>query len=142
MKLKKIYSEIFPLKGFTALTIFPSVFVRKDRAEKFTAKVERHETTHALQQIELTIVGLILATISLIFGYGWWSLLFLPLFFWIYGLEWLIKLPFCKFDTLRAYMSISTEQEAYEHQDEFGYNNVRKHFAFLKFLFTIKPVEK
>lgn len=142
MELKKIYSEIFPLKGFTAATIFHFVFVRNDRAKNFTAKVERHETTHALQQIELTIVGLILASIFLICGYGWWSLLFLPLFFWIYGLEWLIKLPFCKFDTLRAYMSISTEQEAYEHQDEFGYNNVRKHFAWIRYLFTIKPVEK
>lgn len=142
MELKKIYSEHFPLKGFTATTIFPFVFVRTDRVWNFTAKAERHETTHALQQIELAIVGLILATISLIFGYGWWSLLFLPLFFWLYALEFLVKLPFCKFDTLRAYMSISTEQEAYEHQDEFGYNNVRKHFAFSKFLFTIKPVEK
>lgn len=142
MDMEVVYRKHFPFKGFTALTIFQFVFVRKDRVEKFTAKVERHENTHALQQIELTIVGLILATISLILGYGWWSLLFLPLFFWIYGLEWLIKLPFCKFDTLRAYMSISTEQEAYEHQDEIGYNHVRKHYAFAKYIFTIKPKEK
>lgn len=140
--MKKIYTKHFPKKGFTALTIWPFIFVRSDSKESFTKKMERHETTHALQQIELAIVGLILATISLIFGYGWWSLLFLPLFFWLYALEFLVKLPFCKFDTIRAYMSISTEQEAYEHQDEFGYNNVRKHFAFSKFLFTIKPVEK
>lgn len=140
MKMKKIYNKIIPFKGFTALTVWPFIFVRNGKT--LTNRGERHETTHALQQIELAIVGLILATISLIFGYGWWSLLFLPLFFWLYALEFLVKLPFCKFDTLRAYMSISTEQEAYEHQDEFGYNNVRKHFAFSKFLFTIKPVEK
>ena len=137
MKLKKIYTEHFPKKGFTALTIIPFVFVRKDRMCYFTAKAERHETTHALQQIELCVVGLVLAIASLIGGFGLWSLLFLPLFFWLYGLEWLIKLPFCKFDTLRAYMSISTEQEAYEHQQEVYYNEVRKHFAWLRYVFTL-----
>ncbi len=120
MKLKKIYTEHFPKKGFTALTIYPLVFVRKDRRDYFTAKAERHETTHALQQIEMLWI----------------------LFLILYALEWVIKLPFCKFDTERAYMSISFEQEAYEHQDEFGYNNVRKHFAWIRYLFTIKPVEK
>ena len=138
MKLKKIYTEHLPKKGFTALTIIPFVFVRKDRMSHFTAKAERHETTHALQQIELCVVGLVLAIASLIGGFGLWSLLFLPLFFWIYGLELLIKLPFCKFDTLRAYMSISTEQEAYEHQQEVYYNEVRRHFAWLRYVFTLK----
>lgn len=118
--MKKIYTKHFPKKGFTALTIWPFIFVRSDSKESFTKKMERHETTHALQQIECLFV----------------------LFLIIYCLEWIIKLPFCKFNKDRAYMSISFEQEAYEHQDEFGYNNVRKHFAFLKFLFTIKPVEK
>ena len=117
--MKKIYSEHFPKKGFTALTLWPFIFVRSDQKKYFTKKVERHETTHALQQAECLFV----------------------LFLVIYCLEWLLKLPFCGFDTDRAYRSIAFEQEAYEHQDEFGYNNVRKHFNWIKFIFTLTPKE-
>lgn len=116
MKLRTIYTEHFPKKGFTAMVIWPFVFVRSDRKRFFTKKAERHETTHALQQIES---------------------LFL-LFLLLYAVEWLVKLPICRFDGNRAYMSISFEQEAYEHQDEVGYNNVRRHYAWLRYLFTIK----
>ena len=139
MELKKIYTKHFPKKGYTALTVCPYVFVREDERNRFTKKVERHETTHALQQIEMLVVGVVLAVILLCCGYGWYSLIPIPLFFELYFAEWLIKIPFCRFDTDRAYMSISTEQEAYEHQDEFGYNNVRKHFNWIKFIFTLTP---
>lgn len=116
MKISKIYTNNFPKKGFTAITLFPFVFVRKDRCEFFTPKTERHETTHALQQLESLYI----------------------IFFVLYGLEWILKLLFCKLDTNRAYYSISFEQEAYEHQDEIGYNNVRKHYAWLKYVLTLK----
>ena len=115
MKLKKIYTKFFPTKGYTALTICPFVFVRKDSRHLITSNVERHETTHAMQQLETLYV----------------------FFFIIYALEWLLKLPFCKFDTTDAYFSISFEQEAYEHQAEVGYNGVRKHFAWLRYVFTL-----
>lgn len=111
-----IYDKNIPLKGFKAMTIWPFIFVRSDMKGYFTKKDERHETTHALQQIES---------------------LFL-LFLLLYAVEWLVKLPICRFDGNRAYMSISFEQEAYEHQDEVGYNNVRRHYAWLRYLFTIK----
>ncbi len=119
MKLKKIFTKNFPKKGFTALTLFPFVFVRRDRCAFFTSKTERHETTHALQQQETLYI----------------------IFLVLYGLEWLLKLPFCKFDTNRAYNSISFEQEAYEHELEAGYNNVRRHFAWIRYLFTLKSKE-
>ena len=117
MKLKKIYSAKFPPKGFKALTVCPFVFVRSDQKKNFRKADDRHEATHALQQIECIWI----------------------FFFIIYGLEYIIKLPCCKFDTDRAYMSISFEQEAYEHQAEVGYNNVRKHYVFFKYLFTLTP---
>ena len=125
IKMKKVYCKHFPKKVYTALTMFPLVFVRKDRAEKYTKKVERHEMTHALQQIEMLVVGVVLIPI--------------PLFFELYFAEWLIKIPFCRFDTDRAYMSISTEQEAYEHQEEVYYNEVRRHYAWAKYVFTLTP---
>lgn len=116
MILKKIYNRHIPAKGFTAMTVSPFVFVRRDLAWRFNSIVERHETTHALQQIET---------------------LWVP-FLVIYGLEWLLKLPFCNFDTSKAYRSISFEQEAYDHQMEVYYNEVRRHYAWLRYLFTIK----
>ena len=139
--MKKIYTKHFPIKGFTALTIWPFVFVRSDSKKFFIQKTERHETTHALQQKECLILGAVIAVAMLIAGYGWWSLIPLGLFFELYAIEWLVKLPFCKFNGTRAYFSISTEQEANEHQDEVYYNEVRKDFAWLRYLFTITTME-
>ena len=116
MILKKIYNRHIPAKGFTAMTVYPFVFVRRDLAWRFNSIVKRHETTHALQQVETLWV----------------------LFLVVYGLEWLLKLPFCKFDTSRAYRSISFEQEAFIHQYEDSYNQQRRHYAWLKNLFTLK----
>lgn len=115
MKLKVVYSKYIPFKGFEALTIWPWIFVREDKSAKFTPMMKRHEATHAHQQLECLLVGFLI----------------------IYCLEWVFKLPFCKFDSNRAYMSISFEQEAYDHQDEIGYNNVRRHYAWIKYLFTL-----
>lgn len=115
MKLKKVYSKHFPPSGYIALTFYPWLFIREKARDRFTPKAERHETTHAYQQIETLWVFFLL----------------------IYGLEYLLKLIFT-FSTDKAYESISFEQEAYEHEDEIGYNNVRKHYAWIKYVFTIK----
>lgn len=116
MKLRVLYTKHIPLKGFVALTLWPWIFVREEKSAKFTPMMKRHEVTHAHQQLECLFVG----------------------FLFIYCLEWLVKMWICLFDLDRAYRSISFEQEAYEHQDEIYYNNVRRHYAWLKYLFTIK----
>lgn len=137
MKMKKIYNKIIPFKGFTALTVWPFIFVRNGKT--LTNRGERHETTHAKQQIEMTVVGLFLALFMLLLDCGWYSLIPVGLFIEWYCLEWIVKIPFCGFSLMKAYLSISFEQEAYEHQDEFGYNNVRKHFNWIKIIFTLTP---
>lgn len=114
MKLKVVYNKYIPLKGFVALTLWPWIFVRK--SAKFTPMAKRHEETHARQQIECLFVGFLI----------------------IYCLEWIIKDVLCGFDSDRSYRSISFEQEAYEHQEEIYYNDVRRHYAWLRYLFTIK----
>lgn len=119
MTIKVVYSENIPLKQFVALTLWPWIIVRQDQREKFTATALRHESTHAHQQIECLFA----------------------MFLIIYCLEWLVKICLCGFDADRAYRSISFEQEAYEHQDEFGYNNVRRHFAWCRYIFTLKTKE-
>lgn len=120
MELKKIYTKHFPKKGYTALTLWPFVFVRSDMKKKFTKKVERHETTHALQQIECLWIFFLI----------------------IYGLEYIIKLPFCRFDTERAYSSVSFEQEAYLWQDDKKYNEIRPHYEWRYYIFTLTPKKK
>lgn len=142
MKLKEIYNKYIPLKGFRAMTICPYVFVRKELKAFFTETARRHETTHALQQIEVLVVGILLAVCLWLYGCGWYSLIPIGLYFELYALEWLIKLPFCLFDRVRSYMSIAFEQEAYEHQAEFYYNDVRRHFVWVKYLFTLTPKRK
>ena len=57
----------------------------------------------------------------------------------IFPFVYIIKIVICKFDSDRAYFSISFEQEAYAGQNKFSYNDTRKHYAWIKYLFTLKP---
>lgn len=109
--MKKIYSNIFPVKGFTAMTLWPFVFVLKDEAGKFSVQTERHENIHGEQQKEMLLVFFLL---------------------W-YGLEWLIKLCYYR-NTITAYKNISFEREAYSNQGNVVYLDERKPYAFLKYL--------
>jgi len=115
MKLKRVYSNIIPFKGYIAMTVFPWVFIRESAKKRYTPTVNRHETTHGYQQVELL----------------WF------LFFILYGLEWFIKLFFCKFNTSRAYHSISFEQEANVNQGNVEYNNSRNLYAWVKYVFKL-----
>jgi len=115
MKLKRVYCKHFPPSGYMALTLWPWVFIREKARERYTAKVDRHETTHALQQIETLLVFFLI----------------------IYGLEYVIKLVICGFDHSRAYYSISFEQEAYLWESNPGYNYIRKHYAWMRFVFKL-----
>ena len=115
MKLKRVYSKHFPFQGYVALTICPWVFIREEEKKKYTEKVYRHETTHALQQIECLWI----------------------LFFLLYGVEYLVKL-ICTFSHKRAYKSISFEQEAYNTENISYYNDIREHYAWVRYIFKLK----
>lgn len=115
MELIRVYNKYFPFKGYLALTIYPWIFIREEYKRAYTAKVNRHEETHAYQQIETLWI----------------------LFWVVYGLEFIIKWLLCGFDSKRAHYSISLEQEAYEHESEVYYNNVRKHYAWVKYIFKL-----
>lgn len=138
MKLKKVFSNIIPFEGYLALTVWPWCFIRKDCKDKFDDVAERHETTHAYQQLEMYAAGATLAAVLAVWGCSWWSLLAVPLFFWWYLIEWLVKAVLCFFANRDAYYSISFEQEAYEHEEEVYYNDVRKFFNWIKYVFKLK----
>jgi hypothetical protein len=109
--MKKIYNNIIPFKGFTAMTLWPFIFIRNDEAGKFSVQVERHEKIHGCQQKEMLIV---------------------PFLLW-YGIEWLVK--FCYYrNKMTAYKNVSFEREAYAHQSDASYTDNRKLFAWLKYI--------
>ena len=135
-KIWLVFNKIIPFKGYNAITFYPWVFVRKD-ASKWTLTDTRHETTHLWQQEEVLMLGYCATTILAILGIvSWWWLLSVPFYFYVgYVLEWIIRIPFCGFDSKLAYYNISTEQEAYLHEDDLSYNYERKRFAWVKYLF-------
>lgn len=116
MKLKRIYNDYIPFDGYLAMVFYPWVFIRNSVCQKYTPTVNRHEVTHALQQLETLWVFFIL----------------------IYVLEYLIKLIYSGFNFYQAYHSISFEQEAFANQGKVDYNKNRKFYAWAKYIFTMK----
>lgn len=137
MKIRLVFNDIIPFKGFKAITIWPWVFVRNDAMSKWTLDDERHETTHLKQQLEVLLVALEIALVlDVLDVISWWWLFLVPFTFYVlYVIEWLVRIPICGFDTKLAYYNISTEQEAYLHQGDMPYNYERRDFAWCKYLF-------
>ena len=106
-----IKNNIIPLKGFTAFTLWPFIFVRKDKM--YTPTVARHEAIHGEQQKEMLIV----------------------LFLVWYAIEWIVKLCYYR-NTMTAYKNISFEREAYDRQADIVYLGERKHFSWMKYIRT------
>ena len=100
--MKVVFNSILPFRGFTAVNLFGILFMR-DR-EKFECSLVRHEAIHTEQMKELGYIG----------------------FYVLYFFEWLYRLVF---HTKTAYRGISFECEAFDHQDEEGYLDTRKHYA-------------
>lgn len=129
-----VRNDTIPFRGFIAITLWPFIFVRRQAWAKFTNDTIRHERIHGRQQVEMLLVGIVIAAVLALCGVGWWSLLALPLFFWCYGLEWLLALVRYG-DSRLAYRAISFEQEAYANELDADYLKKRKPFAWLRYLF-------
>lgn len=132
MKTKVIFNDTIPFKGFIAMCLWPFIFVRNNAASHYNTVANNHEHIHAEQQKEMLLVGIVLAAIGYVFV-GLWALLFVPLFFWWYGIEYLYRL--CQYrDTKKAYRNISTEREAYANEKDLTYLSNRRRFAWTKYL--------
>ncbi|MBR4681952.1 MAG: hypothetical protein IKP06_01425 [Elusimicrobiaceae bacterium] len=132
MKTKVIFNDTIPFKGFIAMCLWPFIFVRNNAASHYNTVANNHEHIHAEQQKEMLLVGIVLAAIGYVFV-GLWALLFVPLFFWWYGIEYLYRL--CQYrDTKKAYRNISTEREAYANEKDLTYLTNRRRFAWIKYL--------
>lgn len=131
--MKKVFNNIIPFKGFLAMCLWPFIFIRKKAAWRFDDKAENHENIHGQQQVEMLVVGIILAVGLAIAGCAWWSLLALPLFLWWYGIEWLVRWCILR-DANRAYRAIAFEQEAYANEGDMQYLASRRRFAWIAYI--------
>lgn len=109
--MKIVYNNLFPVKGYVAMCVFPFIFVRKD-TRRLSVTTIRHETIHGEQQKELLLI----------------------VFYLWYGLEFVIRWCAYGFNHNMAYKNISFEQEAYQNQNDENYLLQRKHYAFIKYL--------
>ena len=123
----KIFSNIIPFEGFLAMTVWPLVFIRKEYRQKYTETVDCHEQIHAEQQKEVIAVAIVLTLSTAVWTGSAWTLMWLPLYFYLYIVEWLLRLIFGG----DAYRNISFEREAYSHEEDKEYLRMRKHFAWL-----------
>lgn len=103
--MKIIYNNLIPFKPFDAVNVFGFMFVRRDSI--INECLINHERIHTAQMKELMYV----------------------LFYILYGMEWLIKLPIYG---KKAYYNISFEREAYENEANPQYLKKRKMFSWVK----------
>ena len=106
-----IKNNILPFKNYLAMAIWPFVFVRKDKEDKWTPRKARHELIHFHQQREMLMI----------FFFVW------------YRTEWLIRLLKYR-NSDKAYRNISFEREAYSHENDINYIENRRFWAWLKYL--------
>lgn len=132
--MKKIYNNIIPFKGFKAMTVWPLLFIRNGAKDRFDETDECHEKIHGQQQEELLFAGALIAAVLFVVGCGWWSLLSLPLAFYLYGLFYLIGLLRYR-NHKKAYRNNPFEVEAFLYERDAEYLSQRKHFAWCKYIF-------
>lgn len=107
MKVK--YSSIIPFKGFYAINLFGTYFIRKEyEGQKVPKTTLNHEAIHTAQMKEMGYV----------FFYIW------------YFIEWLIRLII---NGRHAYYYLSFEREAYENEKKYKYLNTRKPYSWFKY---------
>ena len=122
--MKVVVNSIIPFNGYKYINLFGYIFT-KDKNYELTKKDENHESIHTLQMKWLLYI----------------------LFYLLYYLEWMIKIPFAifcnrgKYNILKyAYRSISFEQVAYLHQTEYDYLENANHYEWIKYIFKMYKI--
>jgi len=130
----KVVNSIIPFAGYVAMTVFPFIFVRKDKSYKYDDVYDNHERgIHGRQQLEMLCVGALITAVLFLVGCSWWSLLALPIYFWWYLIEYGIR--YVAYPSHKeAYRNISFEQEAYMNEEDFHYLTKRKWFAWVSYI--------
>lgn len=125
--MKVIHNSIIPFSGFSYMNLFGTLFTR-NASLSMKRSTLNHESIHTEQYKDLLYIFFLI----------------------LYGIEWLIKIPFSWFYkqpknqrvTKVAYRSISFEQEAYYNQYDFKYLENRKRVNWIKYIFTMYDPSK
>lgn len=119
--------------GYQTITLAAWVCTKCKSKEEMPQRVRNHECTHARQWAECMLAsGTIIWALVLFAGISaWWFCLSFLMFYVLYLLELLIKLPFYGTDT---YRNISFEREAYACQNDNNYLENGDYFEWLKYL--------
>lgn len=128
MDIKLKYSKFIPFPGFYACTIFNCIFRHPRYKNKALSKsTYNHELIHVYQQLDF------------VNGNEKLYILGGVIFYILYFIEWLIKLIISAFTfgKVKAYRSISFEQEAYNNTKEKNYSQTRRKFAWIKYIFKL-----
>lgn len=104
--MRIIYNNVIPFRGFAAINLFGTLFVR--RGTEVSPRLLTHEAIHTEQMKET---------------------LYVPFYLW-YLAEWLVRL----FMKGSAYRNISFEREAYAHEADPTYPVSRGRFAWTRCL--------
>ena len=126
--LKIICNKWIPVKGFSAMTVFGTIFRREKYCGRpISQRTMNHEGIHVCQSEDFISNK---KDNKFIWFINW------IIFYLLYFVEWLIKL-ICNifYWKIRSYRSISFEQEAYNNQNNLGYQEVRDRFAWAKYIF-------
>lgn len=126
--LKIICNKWIPIKGFSAMTVFGTIFRREELCGRpISQKTMNHEGIHVCQSEDFVPNK---KDNKFVWFINW------IIFYLLYFIEWLIKLIcniFCW--NIRAYRSISFEQIAYMHQYDYTYQDTRKRFDWVPYIF-------
>ena len=120
------YNKIIPFPGYFAINLFGTMFVREEYKHiSINWRIMNHDGIHTLQALDF--VG----------GNEKLQALGYCIFYILYFIEWIIKLipSIVTFGWIKAYQSISFEQEAYKYQSDENYQSGRKKFAWIKYIF-------
>ena len=129
--LKIMCNKWIPIKGFSAMTVFGTIFRREELCGRpISQTILNHEGTHVCQSEDFIKNK---KNNRFIWFLNW------IIFYLIYIIEWLFKV-ICNifYWKIRAYRSISFEIEAYDNQNNLGYQETRKRWAWTKNIFKFK----
>lgn len=130
-------AKTFLFPSYKAITLLYNSFFKNRRNECYPEDIN-HERIHQIQQIECSIIGLILGIILwLSFDISlWWVLVPTLGFFYLwYGIEYLIILCFAKWDKQNErYHDVSFEEEAHNNDKDLDYLEDRKPFAWFNYI--------
>lgn len=130
-------AKVFLLPSYKAITLVYNSFF-KHKVEECKPDDINHERIHQVQQIECSIVGLILGIILwLSFGISFWWVVALTFgFFYLwYIIEYFIILCFAKWDKQNErYHDVSFEEEAHNNDKNPSYLEDRNPFAWIKYI--------